>query len=70
MFDPNFSEGLKGIRADKTVGPAIFLKLTNSFNEPFELGGTVQSILYTRAIILADSQYTLDAVGNIFIDKK
>lgn len=70
VFNPEFPQNLTGIPAGKIVAPAIFLKMTNFSNEAFEFGGIDNSKVNARAIILSDSEYSLDGVGNIFADKK
>ncbi len=49
--------------------PAIFLKNNGSLNEPFEFGGGDMTNVDIRAIVLADSQFKLDAVASIFRDR-
>jgi hypothetical protein len=48
--------------------PAIFLTLSNSINEPFAFGGLDNTIANLRAVIVADSNYTLDGVLSMFRD--
>jgi len=56
--------------ADSTkTYPAIFLKNNGSRNEPFEFGGGDLTNVDIRAIVLADSQFKLDAVASIFRDR-
>jgi hypothetical protein len=48
--------------------PAVFLKSNGSRNEPFEFGGTDMTHFDVRAMILADSQFNMDAVASLFRD--
>lgn len=59
-----------GLRADKVVAPCIFTNITNISNEPAEFGGTDWTTVQIHCLILADSKYKLDSVGNILIDTK
>jgi hypothetical protein len=70
MFNPPFPQVATGIAAGSVVAPAIFLKLVNMSNDPFEIGGMNESIINIRAIILSDKDFTIDGVGNIFTDTK
>ena len=57
-----------GVDASVQTYPAIFVKDNGGRNEPFAFGGQDNTIVYTRAIIVADSQYEVDAIGSIFRD--
>lgn len=70
VFNPKFSQNLSGIPADNIVAPAIFLKLVSFTNDTFEIGGMDESVINTRAIMLSDTEFNIDAVGNIFSDQK
>ena len=59
-----------GLPPDSVTYPAIFLKNMGGANEPFEFGGTQQTNLDTRAIVVSDSQFHLDAACSIFRDRK
>lgn len=48
--------------------PAVFITLSNSINEPFAFGGLDNTIANLRAVIVADSNYTLDGVLSMFRD--
>lgn len=48
--------------------PAIFLTLENSQNEPFAFGGLDNTKSNIRAVVIADSNYTLDGVLSLFRD--
>ena len=48
--------------------PAMFITLENSENVPFAMGGVDSTVLNMRAVIVADSNYTLDGVLSLFRD--
>ena len=48
--------------------PVVYLKSMGSSNEPIAFGGQDQTTVNIRAIVLAQSQFELDAVGSIFRD--
>lgn len=48
--------------------PAMFITMENSVNEPFAFGGVDNTVIDMRAVIVADSNYTLDGVLSIFRD--
>jgi len=48
--------------------PAVFITLENSENFPFAMGGLDNTVLYMRAVVVADSNYTLDGILSIFRD--
>jgi hypothetical protein len=49
--------------------PVIFIKNNGSTNDPWAFGGTDETRVDFRAIVIADSQYTLDAVCSLFRDR-
>jgi len=49
--------------------PVIFIKNNGSTNEPAAFGGTDETRIDYRAIVVADSQYSLDAVCSLFRDR-
>ena len=57
-----------GLPPDSLTYPAIFLKNMGGTNEPFAFGGEDQTSVNTRAIVIADNQFTLDATCSIFRD--
>lgn len=57
------------IESNTITYPAIFLKNLGGKNEPWAFGGTDLSQNNLRAIVLADSQFELDAVCSIFKDQ-
>jgi hypothetical protein len=48
--------------------PAVFLTLANSENHPFAFGGLDCTELNLRAVVVADSNYTLDGILSLFRD--
>jgi len=59
-----------GLRADKVVAPCVFTNVTNMYNDAAEFGGADWTTIQIHALILADSKYKLDSIGNILIDTK
>ena len=57
-----------GLQSDTKTYPVVYLKNAGGRNEPFAFGGQDNTIVYTRAIVVADSQYEVDAIGSIFRD--
>lgn len=57
-----------GLPPDSLTYPAIFLKNMGGTNEPFAFGGEEQTDVRTRAIVIADNQFMLDAACSIFRD--
>ena len=57
-----------GLEADTKTYPVVYLKNMGSSNEPISFGGQDQTTINVRAIVLAQSQFELDAVGSIFRD--
>ena len=48
--------------------PAVFLTLANSENKPFAFGGLDNTVSNIRAVVVADSNYTLDGILSIIRD--
>jgi hypothetical protein len=65
---PKTSQNLDGLAPNAQTIPAIFIKSNNSINDPFALGGTVDSKIDIRLIVLADSLFNLDAVCGVLRD--
>jgi hypothetical protein len=65
---PKTSQTPSGLAPDQITYPAIFLRYNGARNEPFAFGGHELTKINVRAIVLADSQYTLDAACSIFRD--
>jgi hypothetical protein len=61
---------LKDSLAENTITyPVVFLKNNGSSNTPAAFGGTDETRIDVRAIVIADSQYNLDAVCSLFRDR-
>ena len=59
-----------GLEPDTKTYPVVYLKNDGSYNEPFAFGGQDNTIMKIRAIVVADSQFEVDAIGSIFRDGK
>lgn len=70
LINPEFPQVSTGIPSDKVIVPAIFIRLTKFTNQGFAFGGLDESVANFRAVIISDSEYSLDAVGSIFSDTK
>lgn len=69
-FASQFPQAASGIPSDKVVCPGIFVRIDAMQSEPFCFGGTYNNIVPVRAIVLSDSSYKLNGVGNLFLDQK
>lgn len=56
-------------RGTKTY-PVVYLKNDGSRNEPFAFGGQDNTVMNVRAIVIADSQFEIDAIGSLFRDQE
>lgn len=76
LFETQFSLSKKtsqtptGLPPDSLSYPAVFLKNNGGTNEPAAFGGLDKTVFNIRAIVLADSQFGLDAVSSIFRDRE
>ena len=59
-----------GLERDTKTYPVVYLKANGSLNEPIAFGGMDNTIIRARAIVVADSQFDVDAIGAIFRDQK
>ena len=59
-----------GLEPDTKTYPVVYLKNDGSYNEPFAFGGQDNTIMNVRAIVVADSQFEVDAIGSIFRDQR
>ena len=59
-----------GLEPDTKTYPVVYLKNDGSYNEPFAFGGQDNTIMNVRAIVVADSQFEVDAIGSIFRDER
>tara|TARA_Y100000356_G_scaffold29363_1_gene21301 strand:+ start:225 stop:1070 length:846 start_codon:yes stop_codon:yes gene_type:complete len=58
-----------GLPPESMTYPAVFLKNMGGKNEAFAFGGTKKTKFEVRAIVMSDSQFTLDATACIFRDE-
>ena len=65
---PKTSQTLTGLAPNTIAYPAVFIKNNGGENEPFSFGGQDLTRNNVRAVVLADSSFTLDAVCSIFKD--
>lgn len=65
---PKVPQTMSGLGDNQMTYPCIFLNNIDNRNEPYELGGNELTTVKVQAIILADSQYKLDAVRSILAD--
>jgi hypothetical protein len=63
------SQQVTGLAPNVNTYPAIFIKNNGGTNYPFAFGGEEVSAMEFRAIVLADSQFKLDAVCSILKDQ-
>lgn len=63
------SQSPTGLPPSSKTYPSAFIKNIGSKNEPFAFGGTDVTKTDIRVIVLADSQFKLDAVSSIFRDQ-
>jgi len=66
---PKTSTNPTGLETDVITYPAIFIKNLGGKNEPWAFGGIDETITNMRSIILADSQFNLDAACSILKDR-
>ena len=59
-----------GLEPGTKTYPVVYLKNNGSFNEPFAFGGQDNTIMNVRAIVIADSQFEVDAIGSLFRDQR
>ena len=59
-----------GLEQGTKTYPVVYLKNNGSFNEPFAFGGQDNTIMNVRAIVIADSQFEVDAIGSLFRDQR
>ena len=69
-FASQFPQFPSGIPSDKVIAPAIFIRFGNFETDSFALGGEYLDKLIARAVVLSDSNFSLEAVGNIFVNQK
>ena len=59
-----------GLEPGTKTYPVVYLKNDGSYNDPFAFGGTDNTVMKVRAIVIADSQFHIDAIGSLFRDKR
>lgn len=59
-----------GLEQDTLTYPVVYIKNDGSNNEPFAFGGQDNTIINVRAIVIADSQFDIDAIGSLFRDRR
>lgn len=57
-----------GLKNNETTYPAIFIKNSERKNEPFELGGTRNTLFTITLYIFADSRFVLDSLIGMLCD--
>lgn len=62
---PKTTQSLTGLATDAITVPAIFLKIDGGRNDPFCLGGMDRKVTDIRGVVIAQSAYELDAIGEI-----
>ena len=67
-INPKTNQTPTGLDASTQTYPAIYIKNVGGQNVPFALGGTDNTQIQIRSIILADSSFALDAVCGILKD--
>ena len=66
---PRTTTNPSALESNTITYPAIFVKNAGGRNEAFTLGGEDLTVSSIRTIVLADSQFNLDAVCSIIRDK-
>jgi len=67
-LNPRFSQQLSGLAPDAQPFPAIFIKNMGGTQTPAALGGLKDRGIKARLVVLADSNYKLDAACSILKD--
>ena len=66
---PSTAQTQAGLASNVATYPAVFIKNNGGINMPFSFGGMDNTRISLRAVVLADSQFNLDAVCSIFKDQ-
>ena len=66
--NPKYPQQLSGLAPDAQPYPAIFVKNMGGTNDPFALGGLKDTRTTVRLVVLADSNYKLDATCSLLKD--
>ena len=67
-LNPRTAQTPAGVDSNTQTYPAIFIKDNGGRNEEWAFGGIEQTVINARAIVLADSMFSLDAVCGILKD--
>ena len=59
-----------GLEPNTRTYPVVYIKNDGSSNEPFAFGGQDTTNISVRAIVIADSQFEIDAIGSLFRDER
>ena len=59
-----------GLEPDTKTYPVVYIKPDGSVNEPLAFGGQDNTTINVRAIVIADSQFDIDAIGSLFRDQR
>ncbi len=59
-----------GLEPGSKTYPVVYLKNDGSYNEPLAFGGQDNTVMKVRAIVIADSQFEIDAIGSLFRDQR
>ena len=69
LLKSRMDQTLSGLAENQSTFPIVFLKNNGGRNMPFQFGGTDQTVTNVRAIIMADSQFNLDACASLMKDQ-
>ncbi len=65
---PKIYQKVTGVYSNESLFPVVYLKTNGQKNKPLAFGGEDMTTQGMRAVILADSQYNLDAISSIMGD--
>jgi hypothetical protein len=66
--NPKPPQTMSGLSDNQVTYPCVFLNNIGIENSPYEFGGNELTTIKVQAIVLADSQYKLDAINSILSD--
>jgi hypothetical protein len=69
-LNPKYTQQLSGLAPNAQPYPAIFIKNMGGQNSPFALGGADNTLTMARLVVLADSNYKLDAACSLLKDMR
>jgi hypothetical protein len=67
-LEETYLQSTNGFGENMYTMPAAFLTLSNSYNKPFAFGGMDETCSGIRAVIVADSNYSLDGALSLLRD--